>query len=139
MQFAELTPVSRLDLHSWFIRLRWTACVVRRKGDHLRRGRGKWQISRDGGAMPRWRGDGKEIIFMDPGKVLHAASVETDGTSVRVDEVTELFPSRMNSAHATRTHDWAMTSDAQQFVVPVPSSESAPVSTVRLVLNWMKE
>ncbi len=28
MQFSELTQVSRLDLHSWFIRLRWTACIV---------------------------------------------------------------------------------------------------------------
>lgn len=28
MRFAELTPVSRLDLQSWFIRLRWTACLV---------------------------------------------------------------------------------------------------------------
>ena len=28
MQFAEQTPVSQLDVHSWFIRLRWTACAV---------------------------------------------------------------------------------------------------------------
>jgi Tol biopolymer transport system component len=29
-------------------------------------GSGKWQISRNGGAIPRWRGDGKELFFYYP-------------------------------------------------------------------------
>src|SRR5207253_5495917 len=26
---------------------------------------GKWQVSRDGGEEPRWRGDGKELFFLN--------------------------------------------------------------------------
>jgi Tol biopolymer transport system component/predicted Ser/Thr protein kinase len=31
-------------------------------------GGGKWQISTNGGALPRWRHDGKELFFMEPGR-----------------------------------------------------------------------
>ena len=28
---------------------------------------GKWQVSTDGGAEPRWRGDGRELFYRKPG------------------------------------------------------------------------
>ena len=36
---------------------------------------GKWQVSRGGGAEPRWRGDGKEIFYIAPGGMLTAVPV----------------------------------------------------------------
>ena len=41
---------------------------------------GKWQISRGGGAEPRWRGDGKEIFYLGPTGILTAVPVSTEGT-----------------------------------------------------------
>jgi hypothetical protein len=40
---------------------------------------GKWQVSPGGGAEPRWRGDGKEIFYVDPKGMLTAVTVNTDG------------------------------------------------------------
>ena len=36
---------------------------------------GKWQVSRGGGAEPRWRGDGKEIFYISPSGMLTAVPV----------------------------------------------------------------
>lgn len=41
---------------------------------------GKWQVSPGGGTEPRWRGDGKEIFYVDPKGMLMAVTVNTDGT-----------------------------------------------------------
>jgi hypothetical protein len=41
---------------------------------------GKWQVSPGGGTEPRWRGDGKEIFYVDPKGMLIAVTVNTDGT-----------------------------------------------------------
>ncbi len=37
----------------------------------------KWQISRNGGTQPEWRGDGKEIFFLALDGTIIAAAVET--------------------------------------------------------------
>ena len=41
---------------------------------------GKWQVSRGGGTEPRWRGDGQEIFYIDPKRVLTAVPVSVTGT-----------------------------------------------------------
>jgi hypothetical protein len=41
---------------------------------------GKWQASQGGGREPRWRGDGKEIFYVDPKGMLTAIPVTTQGT-----------------------------------------------------------
>jgi Tol biopolymer transport system component len=41
-------------------------------------GVGKWQVSRGGGAEPRWRADGKEIFYISPSGVLMAVPVSSD-------------------------------------------------------------
>ncbi len=39
---------------------------------------GKLQVSRSGGRQPRWRGDGKEIFYIDPHGMMTAVPVTTD-------------------------------------------------------------
>jgi len=41
---------------------------------------GKWQVSPGGGTEPRWRGDGKEIFYVDPKGMLAAVPVNAGGT-----------------------------------------------------------
>lgn len=38
---------------------------------------GKWQVSRAGGTEPRWRGDNKQIYYIDPKGMLTAVGVNT--------------------------------------------------------------
>ena len=41
---------------------------------------GKWQVSRGGGAEPRWRGDGKAIYYIGPKEMLTEVAVTAEGT-----------------------------------------------------------
>jgi eukaryotic-like serine/threonine-protein kinase len=41
---------------------------------------GKWQVSRGGGAEPRWRGDSQAIFYIGPGQMLTESPVTTDGS-----------------------------------------------------------
>jgi eukaryotic-like serine/threonine-protein kinase len=43
---------------------------------------GKWQISTDGGTEPMWRGDGKELFYLNGNKLM-AVEVNGDGESIR--------------------------------------------------------
>jgi Tol biopolymer transport system component len=54
---------------------------------------GKWQVSRGGGTEPRWRGDGREIFYIDPKGILTAVPVSTEGT-FSAGSPSPLFPIR---------------------------------------------
>jgi Tol biopolymer transport system component len=51
---------------------------------------GKLQVSRSGGRQPRWRGDGKEIYYLDPHGMIVAVPVSTD-PSLSTGAATPLF------------------------------------------------
>ena len=51
---------------------------------------GKWQISTDGGVTPRWRGDGRELFYLDASGRIVAAAVTT-GSTFAVERVSPLF------------------------------------------------
>jgi eukaryotic-like serine/threonine-protein kinase len=80
-------------------------------------GEGKWQVSRDTGTEPRWRGDTREIFYVGPGKMLTAAPVEA-GASFAVGTATPLFRlvarERVSSTDLS-TYDVAR--DGQHFIV----------------------
>ena len=44
---------------------------------------GKWLVSRDGGAQPHWRADGKEIFFIAPDRKMMAADVKLEGSTFK--------------------------------------------------------
>ena len=55
---------------------------------------GKLQVSRGGGKEPRWRGDGKEIFYLDPQGNIVAVSVNGEGT------LATGAPTKLFQAHA---------------------------------------
>jgi Tol biopolymer transport system component len=101
----------------------------------------KYQVS-DAGRFPRWRDDGKEILFMSPnsGRMMSAA-VNTAGNGLTFSS-TFLFDSEhVNFTHAELGggpyHTFDVSADGQRFVVPIGrrvglDSESPLV----VVLNW---
>jgi hypothetical protein len=44
----------------------------------------KWQVSTNGGTAAKWRGDGKELFFLDPADNLMAVNVNTSGTTIQL-------------------------------------------------------
>jgi eukaryotic-like serine/threonine-protein kinase len=65
---------------------RWVAYASNESGDWeiyvttFPAAAGKWQVSRGGGAEPRWRGDGKEIFYLGPTSRLMAVPIEASQT-----------------------------------------------------------
>ena len=91
---------------------------------------GKWQISRTGGSLPRWRRDGKEILYVAPGNSLMAAPLTIDGGRVEVGPVRELFQLRP----VTPRYFYDVSSDGQRFLVNTALDRAtAPIT---LITNW---
>src|SRR5262249_24520807 len=52
---------------------------------------GKWQVARNGGGEPRWRGDGKEIFFLSPGNKIMAVGGKEKGATLQGAKTQTLF------------------------------------------------
>jgi hypothetical protein len=97
---------------------------------------GKQQVSTSSGRQPRWRGDGKEVFYLDSDNKLMGAGVNGQGASLVVGAVRPLF----------EVHSWAeeslgywyvydVTNDGQRFLVNTVAGEKAS-APITLVINW---
>jgi Tol biopolymer transport system component len=82
-------------------------------------------VSRGGGKSPRWRADGRELLYQT-----------LAGTIVAVPIASGSFGSPIELARVPGAlSDWGVASDGQRFLVAVPAQKSAaPPFTV--LLNW---
>ena len=97
----------------------------------------KWQISASGGTRPRWRRDGKEILFEVPGsgKVM-AAQVNSHGSNFEFGDVRLLFESN-NLPPNNAGSQWSLTSDGQRLLaITMGQTGSAPLTMIQ---NWTAE
>ena len=93
---------------------------------------GKRQVSTAGGALPRWRADGRELFFvaLDDG-MLTAAEVAVKGSSIEVGTVRSLgIPTAPG-----RGWMYDVSADGQRFLVPTPPEQKTP-APLTLVYNW---
>ena len=100
---------------------------------------GRWQVSADGGAAPRWRKDGRELFYVDLKGQMIAVSVVTDG-AFTIQKATTLFQTPygppVNAVSQTGAGSYydAMP-DGQKFLFAVPNGRGASLPlTVRV--NW---
>jgi serine/threonine-protein kinase len=97
-------------------------------------GSGKWQVSRNGGVVASWRGDGREIFFVQPGGTLMAAPVSTSGTGFEVGSPSALFKADLVDS-ADPTYDPAP--DGNRFLCLI--REAGPrklAASITIVQNW---
>jgi Tol biopolymer transport system component len=97
----------------------------------------KWQISANGGTRPRWRRDGKEIVFEVPGsgKVM-AAQVNGHGSNFEPGEVRLLFEGT-NLPPNNAGSQWSLTSDGQRLLaITMGQTGLAPLNVIQ---NWTSE
>jgi Tol biopolymer transport system component len=111
---------------------RWEVYVepFGRRGERVR-------VSVDGGAQPRWRGDGKELFFLSLDGGLMSVSVRAGATSVEVGLPTTLVAARDLRAvvEGPDYSDYSVSADGQRFLVkrPVEGSERP---RIHVLLDW---
>jgi eukaryotic-like serine/threonine-protein kinase len=96
-----------------------------------RLGEGKWQVSKDGGVLPGWHADGKEIIFSGPNNAMMAVDVNGSGAGFQMGTPQRLFTIPTNQG-------WDVTADGKRFLMTVapPQGSGAPIT---VVLNWQAD
>jgi len=93
---------------------------------------GKYQVSRDGGTQPMWRGDGRELFFLAPDGTLMAAAITT-APQFQPANPQSLFVS--GTSRVMNRHAYAVTKDGQRFLVNVAQPQSNQTA-LTVVVNW---
>jgi len=144
--FADRTPfpVVQLDTpqgsvihHRLSPDSRWLAYSARESGrdevyvTSFPGGKGRWQISAEGGSFPSWRRDGKELYYLGDDNQLHGVEISPGPEELGVGRSQVLFPLRnVNDLFAP----YDVSADGQRFLVAQPlTSQSEPLV---LVSDW---
>ena len=96
---------------------------------------GRWQVSTDGGLQPIWRGDGREIFYLDRLGRLMAVSVAGTDTEPRLGTPQPLFALGLRTVNG-QVEQYRVTADGQRFLVKVPVESSPSANAIRVIVNW---
>jgi Tol biopolymer transport system component len=96
------------------------------------KGGGRWQVSRTGGLLATWRGDGKEIFYVGSEGTLMAADVRTEGT-FDVGTPHPLFKAQFKS---TTGMNYDASPDGKRFLANTLKENDRSGQSVILMLNW---
>jgi Tol biopolymer transport system component len=95
---------------------------------------GKWPVTRDGGAQPAWRQDGRELFYVDLDGMLRGVAVET-GSTFRAADPRPLFQlSLTDSPFFFVRNDYAVSPDGQRFLVA--SVDPADAAKLSVIVDW---
>jgi len=89
------------------------------------------QVSTAGGAQPRWRGDGRELFFIDPQGAMLSAPVER-GSPPKIGIPRKLFNTEL--IPDPTINQYAVSRDGQKFLILEPRKGFA--ETYSVILNW---
>lgn len=95
---------------------------------------GRWQVSTDGGGMPRWSRDGHRIVYRNP-KGMWGVDVVAD-TSFSAGQPRLLLQGQFAPTRTVANYD--LTADARRLLVIRPAKEQPAVPLV-VVQNWFVE
>jgi len=113
-------------------------------------GAGKRIISTNGGSLPHWRHDGKELFYLGPTEMAYgifAVDVRGDGAAFQAGVPKRLFATLvsgvgMNNGNGGIPFDsYAVSSDGQRFLISRPYTNN-PVQAsdpITVVVNWDEE
>ena len=96
------------------------------------------RVSTAGGLWPRWRRDGKEIVYLASNNSLTAATVNGEGANFEVGAVRTLFAVRPRPMVTLGDYPYDVSADGQRFLVNTLVDETASAA-ITLVLNWTSE
>jgi serine/threonine protein kinase len=124
-RFADVSPDGRWLAYETDENGRTNSFVISRSGAQA-----KWQISTSGGAMPRWRSDGKELYYVSMAGVMTAVPVENNGSDLQFGRPEPLFTVPLRAG--CRAYDVA--ADGQKFLVNAMTDSESP--TIMVLSDW---
>ena len=92
----------------------------------------KIRVSSSGGVEPRWRGDGKELYYLQD-RTMVAVEIDVEVDRLRLGAARVLF--ELPTAGTTRGN-YAVTADGQRFLVNTAGLGAAPHGEVVVVMDW---
>ena len=96
---------------------------------------GKWQVSTNGGTRPHWRGDGKELFYLDSDGFITVAKTNLGPSTVEIGVVRPLFTNTRFGGGGNEMYN--VTADGQRFLVVESAGSQETSSPVTLVVNWL--
>jgi serine/threonine protein kinase/Tol biopolymer transport system component len=97
-----------------------------------REGGGKAQISTGGGSFPRWRRDGREIVYLAPDQTVMSVPVSGSGRTFQAGTAKALFTMHVAPGAGT---PFDVTPDGTRFIVNMEIPSRLPPS-LNVVTNW---
>ena len=93
------------------------------------------RVSTAGGLWPRWRRDGREIVYLAPDNTLTVAPVNGTGERFETLAARPLFPVRPRPMVTLGDYPYDISADGQRFLVDtlVEDTTSSPIT---IVVNW---
>jgi len=95
----------------------------------------QWQVSADGGIMPLWRADGKELYYLNLDGAMMAAPITVTGSSLEPGSPVMLFPTRIygGGVDVQIGRQYDVTADGRFLINTVLNEAAAPIT---LLQNW---
>jgi len=93
------------------------------------------RVSTAGGIWPRWRRDGREIVYLAPDNTLTAATVNGEGSRFEAGAARALFGVRPRPLLSFGDYPYDVSADGQRFLVNTLAEETTSTA-ITLVVNW---
>jgi Tol biopolymer transport system component len=94
-------------------------------------GGGKWVVSGNGGTHPEWRGDGRELFFASPERMIMSVMMAGGANAMEAGIAHPLF-------RIPGPATFAVTRDGLRFLVKMPATDPES-EAIHVVLNWTAE
>jgi len=97
--------------------------------------RKQWvRVSTNGGSTPRWRGDGRELFYIEPGGKLMVVEI-TPGPELRVKGTPKhLFVAPIFGG--PNMGSWEVSSDGNRFLINTNADASRDQGSITVLVNW---
>lgn len=93
---------------------------------------GKMLVSSGGGSFPRWRRDGREILYLGPDNTIMSVPLTGDGVAMQAGSPRALFQVRPQPGPSS---PFDVTADGERFLVNVALPSRTPLA-LRMIVNW---
>jgi Tol biopolymer transport system component len=98
---------------------------------------GKFLVSKNGGAQPGWRWDGKELFFLSPdSRIVEAAIDTTDQFQAGIPTPLFTVATTAGANAGELGRQYAVTKDGRRFLVNVIQEQSTAIP-LTVVVNWL--
>ena len=94
---------------------------------------GKWQISVDGGSLPKWMNNGKSIYYFINGNKIMGVDINEKGSTISPGKPYLVF----DPGNTNITHLYNINNNGTEIIATVPNGKKIG-SALTLVSNWQK-